>query len=232
MGGMLAGARLVTLTGAGGIGKTRLALQAAAGLLADYPDGVWLVELAPLSDPALVPQAVATALGVRETPGEPLLASLIAALQAKQLLLLLDNCEHLVAACAALADALLRVCPQLAILATSREALGIAGERAWRVPGLTQPAVHTGLTPDQLLESVLARGDLLAGAFRRVPSSSRVCWPRSTATAAPRCRSWRRPTLTSTTRGIGGAPPIRSTYWVGNPSPWATMSGPPLGLRK
>jgi predicted ATPase len=136
---LLAAAPLLTLTGVGGCGKTRLALQAAADALEAYPDGVWLVELAPLADPALVPQAVAAALGVREEPGRPLAATLTDALTPKRLLLVLDNCEHVLEACARLADALLRACPRLRVLATSREALGIGGETAWRVPSLTLP---------------------------------------------------------------------------------------------
>ena len=136
---LLGAHRLVTLTGPGGTGKTRLALQAAAEALEAYPDGVWLVDLAALADPALVPQAVAAAVGVREEPGRPLLATLADALRPRRLLLLLDNCEHLLDACARLADALLRACPHVTILATSREALGLAGETAWRVPSLAVP---------------------------------------------------------------------------------------------
>ena len=130
---------LVTLTGAGGIGKTRLALQVAADLLDQYRDGVWLVELAPATDPALVPHTVAAALGVREEPGRPRTATLLDYLRAKQLLLLLDNCEHLVAACAAMAEAIMRACPTVTLLATSREALSVAGEQARRVPSLSLP---------------------------------------------------------------------------------------------
>jgi hypothetical protein len=104
-----------------------------------YPDGVWLAELAARAGPASVPQAVAGAVGVREEPGHPLQATLAAALRPKRLLLLLDNCEHLLDACARLGDALLRACPHLRVLATSREALGIAGETAWRVPSLSLP---------------------------------------------------------------------------------------------
>jgi non-specific serine/threonine protein kinase len=136
---LLAAHRLVTLIGTGGVGKTRLALEAAGALRPAYPDGIWLAELAALADPALVPQAVATATGVRERPGRPLVATLTDALEPKRLLLVLDNCEHLVAACARLADALLRACPHLTVLATSREALGIAGETVWRVPSLSAP---------------------------------------------------------------------------------------------
>jgi predicted ATPase/class 3 adenylate cyclase/Tfp pilus assembly protein PilF len=127
---------LVTLTGAGGAGKTRLALALAAELVDRYPDGVWLVELAALAEPGLVPGAVAQALGVREEPGRPLLATLTDYLQERRLLLVLDNCEHLVEPCAELATALLRACPHLRLLATSREALEAAGERLYRVPSL------------------------------------------------------------------------------------------------
>jgi class 3 adenylate cyclase len=133
------GARLLTLTGAGGAGKTRLAVQVAAGVVEDAPDGVWYVELAPLADPALLPQAVASTCGVRETPGRSLLASLCEVWQPRHVLLILDNCEHLLDACAALADTLLRHCPHLSILATSREPLGIGGETTWRVPSLAPP---------------------------------------------------------------------------------------------
>lgn len=136
---MLTTTRLLTLSGAGGSGKTRLALQVAAELLEEFTNGVWLVELAALSDPALVPQAVVSALGLREEPGRPLLTTLTDYLRSKTLLLVLDNCEHLVAACAQLAEALLRVSPNLRILATTREVLGIAGETVWRVPSLSLP---------------------------------------------------------------------------------------------
>jgi class 3 adenylate cyclase len=119
---------LLTLTGSGGCGKTRLALQVAADLVEEYPDGVWLVELAALTDPVLLPQAVATALGIREEPGRLLAATLADFLRPRALLLLLDNCEHLLTACAQLAESLLRGCPQLRILASSREGLGIGGE--------------------------------------------------------------------------------------------------------
>ena len=108
-----------------------------------YPDGVWLVELAPLADPALVPQAVAAALGVASSRASRSLTTLVGALRRRRLLLVLDNCEHLLDACAALAEALLRGCPGLRLLATSREALGVAGEVAWRVPSLAPPDPRT-----------------------------------------------------------------------------------------
>jgi predicted ATPase/class 3 adenylate cyclase len=132
-------ARMLTLTGAGGGGKTRLALQLAADRLDDYPDGVWWVDLAPLSDPALVPHATAAALGVREQPNRALQESLLDFLRNKCALLVLDNCEHLVAASAALADVVLRHCPDVRILTTSREGLGIAGETLYPVPPLALP---------------------------------------------------------------------------------------------
>jgi non-specific serine/threonine protein kinase len=131
--------RLLTLTGSGGCGKTRLALAAAGELVEGFEDGVWLVELASLADPSLVPQAVASTLGVREQPGHSLTETLSDHLRSKKVLLVLDNCEHLVEACAELAEALLRSCPELRILATSREALGLTGELAWLVPSLSLP---------------------------------------------------------------------------------------------
>ena len=136
--GLLDTARLVTLTGSGGAGKTRLALQVAADVVDDYPDGVWLVEFAPIADPSLVPKTVASALNVPEQPGRDMMETLVDALRPKTLLVLLDNCEHLVAACARLTD-LLRACPDLRLLATSREALGVSGETTWRVPSLSLP---------------------------------------------------------------------------------------------
>ncbi len=131
--------RLITLTGTGGTGKTRLALQVAAEVLDSYKDGVWLVELGPLSDPALVPNAVASVLGVREQPGRPLMATLLDWLRDRELLLLLDNCEHLILACAEFAEAVLRCSRGSCILASSREALCIEGEISYRVPSLESP---------------------------------------------------------------------------------------------
>jgi hypothetical protein len=137
--GLLARSFPLTLTGAGGSGKTRLALQVAAELLDRYPDGVWWVDLAPLSEHALVPHAVASALGIHEQPGRPLMDTLSEYLRPKTLLLVLDNAEHLLSACASLADALLRRSSNLRILATSREALRIEGEHIYPVSPLSLP---------------------------------------------------------------------------------------------
>ena len=136
---LLADTRLLTLTGSGGCGKTRLALAVASELLEGFEDGVWMVELAPLADPSLVAQAVASTLGVREQPARSPTETLSDYLGSKKVLLVLDNCEHLIEACAELAEALLRFCPELRVLATSREALGIVGEVAWPVPSLSLP---------------------------------------------------------------------------------------------
>jgi non-specific serine/threonine protein kinase len=121
-------ARCLTLTGPGGTGKTRLALQLAGGLLDSFPAGVWLVEFASLTDPAFVPHTIANVLGLREVPGYPVAQTVADFLRPRQALLVLDNCEHLVGACALLAEALLRACPHLRLLATSRESLGFLGE--------------------------------------------------------------------------------------------------------
>ncbi len=133
--------RLLTLTGSGGIGKTRLAIQAAKELTKSYKDGIWWVELAPVTENRLVPEAVAQVLGVRELPGLPLSNSLKQFLQQKQALLILDNCEHVIDPCAQLAEDLLTHCERLKILATSREALGITGEMILQVPPLSFPTL-------------------------------------------------------------------------------------------
>jgi predicted ATPase len=135
----LSGARLLTLTGTGGTGKTRLALQVAADVLSSFPDGVWLAELAPLVRPDLVVQTVASAFKLSQVSGIPLLDLVTDYMRGKNLLLILDNCEHLIDACAQLADHLLRNCPNVKILASSREALGIAGEVTYTVPSLALP---------------------------------------------------------------------------------------------
>jgi predicted ATPase/transcriptional regulator with XRE-family HTH domain len=173
---------LLTLTGTGGCGKTRLALEVAANDVDAYVDGVWLVELAGVVEPALVDQSVATVAAVREVAGQPLLATVLAALHSRQLLLVLDNCEHLIEACARLTDAILRACPNVRILATSREPLGIDGEVSWRVPSLTVAAA-TG--PDDPLTGEAAR----LFVDRAVAAAPSFSWTEQNAEAVARvCR--------------------------------------------
>jgi non-specific serine/threonine protein kinase len=171
--------RLVTLTGVGGCGKTRLALQIALDVRDAFADGVWLVELAPISDPLLVPQAVAAALGVREGSGRlsSMTDTLIGSLQQRQLLLVLDNCEHLIDACANLADRLLQACPELRILATSREPLHIAGERQRRVHPLPVPDSEQAASPPNLarcpsVHLFLERASAVEPAFHLTPENA------------------------------------------------------------
>jgi predicted ATPase/class 3 adenylate cyclase len=140
--------RLVTLTGVGGVGKTRLALQLAADISPEYPDGAWLVELAAVGDPAATAHVIAGVLGVAQQPGKTIEQSVVASLSGRHLLLVLDNCEHLIDAAAELAGEILAQCPRVTVLATSREALMIEGEQIWPVPslgfrqGITSPAVQ------------------------------------------------------------------------------------------
>lgn len=136
---MLSRSRLVTLTGMGGGGKTRLALQVAAELLDTYPDGVWFVELTSLTDPALITHTVISTLGLREEPGRPVLQTLLDYLESRRPLLIMDNCEHLLRESAGLAHTLLLACPNLHILATSREPLHVPGEAAYRISSLQVP---------------------------------------------------------------------------------------------
>jgi predicted ATPase/class 3 adenylate cyclase len=131
--------RVVTLTGSGGAGKTRLGLQLANNCLSQFSDGVWIAELAPVADPALIPQTLLSIFNLREDRHREILEVLIEYLRTKTILLLLDNCEHMIEACAQISGTLLRACPKLKILASSREALGIAGEVAYRVPSLETP---------------------------------------------------------------------------------------------
>ena len=135
----LANSRLLTFIGPGGTGKTRLSIQLGGELLAEFPDGIWMSELAPISDAALIPQAIASVFGLRESPDRPLIELVTDYLRAKNLLLILDNCEHLIEECARLAEHLVQDCPDLKILASSRETLGISGETTYRVPSLSLP---------------------------------------------------------------------------------------------
>jgi len=151
--GVLASSRLLSLTGAGGVGKTRLAVRLACGLVNEFPDGVWLVDLAPLSVPDLVAQTIATAVGVREGPQRSARDALLDNLRDRELLLVLDTCEHLIAACAELVEALLRGAPALRILVTSREALGVPGETVCRVPSLSLPEALASVPVDALVDS-------------------------------------------------------------------------------
>jgi predicted ATPase/class 3 adenylate cyclase len=150
---LLGSSPLLTLTGPGGVGKTRLALRLASEVADAYGDGVWLVELGPLTEASLVPIAVATVLGVTEQPGRPLAVSIIDHLRSRRLLLVLDNCEHLLSACADLAHAILVACPDVRLLATSQEPMAIAGEAVLPVPCLTVPANEVGA---DAIDSLLA----------------------------------------------------------------------------
>ncbi len=145
---LLARNRLITLAGPGGIGKTRLSLQAAAKVLHQFPDGVWFIELAPLTDPHLIAQTILSTLHLGEQSGKTPLLVIEEQLNHKRLLLILDNCEHLIAGSARVAHALLKSTSEVKILATSREVMGIGGEIAWRVPSLALPDPKS--LPDQL----------------------------------------------------------------------------------
>jgi predicted ATPase/DNA-binding CsgD family transcriptional regulator len=146
---MSAGSRLVTIAGPGGIGKSRLALQVAADALDGTGDGVWLAELAPVAEPEVVARTVAAVLGVSEVPGRPMLDTLIDAVGDRDLLLILDNAEQVLGAVAELADAVIRSCPRVCLLVTSREPLGVGGEHVFRVPGLAVPPADLA-APDRL----------------------------------------------------------------------------------
>ncbi len=177
--------RLLTLAGIGGIGKTRLELQVGADLLEEFPDGVWFVDLQALTDSNLVGQAVATVLGVREQPNRPVLTSLVDHAQNKTLLVLLDNCEQLMDGCARVTDALLKGCPKVKILATSRERLGIAGETLRNVSTLTAPG-PSDLPPAQNMEQYdavklfIERARAVQPDFQitneNAPAVAQICW--------------------------------------------------------
>lgn len=181
----LSAGRLVTLSGPAGVGKTRLALSVAEQARPAFPDGVAFVELAPLSDPILVPEVVATSLGLREGDGGTLRDALRNHLATQDFLLILDNCEHLVDACAALITELLAACPGVRILATSRHALGVEGEAVWRVPPLEIPGSDSDVAIDKMLgyEAVSLFVDRALAAHSRFALT-----PANAATVAHICR--------------------------------------------
>ncbi len=148
---LLATHRLLTLTGSGGSGKSRLAIEAAADMLGKFEHGVWLVELASLNDPSLLWQTIASTLGINEEPGKPIADTLRTALKDRTILFVIDNCEHLIDECAKVVDALLRSCANLRVMTTSREALGVGGEVSFKVPSLTVPSNDPDITASQLL---------------------------------------------------------------------------------
>ncbi len=181
---LLGEARLVTLTGSGGCGKTRLAYQVALSILEAYPDGVWATELAPISDATVIPTAVATALGIREHSERSIMEALTQHLQTKRALLVLDNCEHLIDGCAHLAQSLVQACPEVTILATSREPLAIAGERAYYVPSLSLPQQQNDTSPDAvgaseaarlLIERICAVQPQFTLSTQNAPAVARIC---------------------------------------------------------
>ncbi len=186
----LADARLLTLTGSGGAGKTRLALQVAADVLDSYPDGTWLIELASVTDGALVPQAVASALGVTETQGSSVTATLLTWIAGKRLLLLLDNCEHLIQPCAELVEAMLRASAKLRILVTSREALAINGETVWLVPSLALTDTASLEAPGADVKALVAQNEAVRLFIDRAVSAqpSFVLTERNAAAVAQICR--------------------------------------------
>ncbi len=209
---LVSGVRLVTITGPGGVGKTRLALQVAGVLTSQFTDGVWWIGLASLIETTpskkrllsqqpnlpipqaeddampmgteLVAQAVAKTLRILESPGLPVLEGVIEYLHDRQLLLVLDNCEHLIEACAALAERLLNDCPQVTILATSREALGVPGEKAWPLQSLSLPEPGRSLTLKDISQFeavslfIERTGDLIPGYqpdAAEVPTIAQIC---------------------------------------------------------
>jgi len=195
--------RIVTLTGAGGAGKTRLTIEVASRLIDAFDDGVWLVELAALSDPRLVPQAVAQALEVKEQPARPVIETLSDYLGSKKLLLVLDNAEHLLEACVNLVDEILRRSPDIAVLVTSREHLGMTGELTYRVPSLRVPRAAETSTPETVspyegVRLFVERAKLVRPDFDLTPENApcvaSICtrldgMPLAIELAAPRLRS-------------------------------------------
>ena len=161
---------MLTLTGPGGIGKTRLALRVLTTMAAEFPDGACYVDLADLTNPDLVAARVASAAGVAEESGRPLLDTLADALRLRRLLLALDNCEHLLDACAGLSQRLLASSAELRLLATSREPLRVAGERVWPVPPL--PVTATGTSPGDAVQLFSERALAAAPGFALTPENA------------------------------------------------------------
>ena len=181
---LLERSRLVTLVGSGGVGKTRTSLQVGAELLDRYPDGTWLLELAPLRDPGVIESVLATAMGIRGGTGGDGDNAVLDVLRGKKALLIFDNCEHLVRDAATVIDRILRSCPQITILASSREGLGIAGESTFRMPSLAVPARSAGLTADEALrygavslfvERAQAASDTFALTDENAPDVAEIC---------------------------------------------------------
>ncbi|MBS1723251.1 MAG: tetratricopeptide repeat protein [Armatimonadetes bacterium] len=200
---LLREARLVTLTGSGGSGKSRLALQVAADLLDDFADGVWVVELAPVADGRLLAQATASVLGLTEEPGVPFEDALVRYLRSKAALVLFDNCEHVVDACAALAQRLLHTCPEVRLLVTSRESMRMAEETTYRVPSLATPDPESdttveALAPYETVRLFLERAEQVRSGFsftdESAPALAQICHrldgiPLAIELAAARVRS-------------------------------------------
>jgi predicted ATPase/DNA-binding winged helix-turn-helix (wHTH) protein len=200
---LLGTTRLLTLTGSGGCGKTRLALQLAAGLRGEYSYGVWLVELAALSDSALVPQAVAGVLGIKEQGDKSVTQTVAEYIASREMLLVLDNAEHLLEGCAQFADYVLQRCTKVVVMVTSREQLRLAGELTYRVPSLAVPDPLANITPEQLstcesaclfIERARLQQPQFAVTARNAAALASVCWrldgiPLAIELAAPCIRS-------------------------------------------
>ena len=165
-------ARIVTLTGVGGVGKTRLAVQVAAELLERFRDGAWLVELGPLTDPEGLPDVIAAALGIQPRQGRTMAESVVDALRDKELLVVFDNCEHVITAAARIVDAIVRACPAVRVLATSREGLGLRGERQMTVPSLDLPVASVQCSSDRARRQAGGNFELDVG---RDPAVAQIC---------------------------------------------------------